>query len=159
MQSITKQEVRKTIGTILRNIAPESRISQSTLITSKLLSLNVYKEASSVAMYLSMKTEVETQLIMDDCFISKKKVLVPKILTDHEFELVTLQSKEEVESLQKDKWGIPIPQYNDSNRMVLHPETTPSVIIVPGVAFDSKCKRMGHGKGFYGNHDGPCFIV
>ena len=153
MQSITKQEVRKSIGKILRNLSPESRLSQSTLIANKLLSLNVYKEASSVAMYLSMKTEVDTQLIMDDCFISKKKVLVPKILTDHDFELVTLMSKEEVESLQKDKWGIPIPQYDNSNRMIMHPETTPNVIIVPGVAFDSKCKRMGHGKGFYGSFD------
>lgn len=150
MQAISKQEVRKAIGKVLRSISPESRLTQSKNITKQLLSLNEYKEASSVALYLSMKTEVETDLIMEDCFQLKKNVLVPKILTDHEFELVTLQSRDEVENLQKDKWGIPIPSFNDSNRMILHPETTPNIIVVPGVAFDSKCKRMGHGKGFYG---------
>lgn len=150
MQTLTKSEVRKSIGKILRSLSPESRLSQSVAITNQLCALDEYKSAKSVALFLSMKTEVDTHFLMEDCFTNHKNVLVPKILSDCEFELVSLQSQTEVDALPKDKWGIPIPVYDDSTRMILHPETTPEVIVVPGVAFDSSCKRMGHGKGYYG---------
>ena len=99
-----------------------------------------------------MKTEVDTQYIMEDCFREGKNVLVPKIISDCEFELVSLSSQSEVEKLPKDKWGIPIPPFENNNRMIFHPEKTPEVILVPGVSFDAKCKRMGHGKGYYGRN-------
>ena len=150
MQALTKTEVRKAMNKILRNIALENRLSQSKLITSQISALKEFKDATSIAMYLSMKTEVDTEFIMEECFRSGKSVLVPKIISDCEFELVSLSSQSEVEGLPKDKWGIPIPPYEDSNRMIFHPEKTPEVILVPGVAFDANCKRMGHGKGYYG---------
>ena len=56
-------------------------------------------------MYLSMKTEVDTEFIMEECFRYGKSVLVPKIISDCEFELVSLSSQSEVEGLPKDKWG------------------------------------------------------
>ena len=151
MQTLTKQEVRRNMNKILRNIVPENRLRQSKEIANKISSLSIYKEAKSVALFLSMKTEVDTQFIMEDCFNQQKNVLVPKIFSDCEFEMVKLHSKTEVELLPKDKWGIPIPPINDTNRMILHPEITPEVIIVPGVAFDMNGKRLGHGKGYYGN--------
>lgn len=157
MQTLTKQEVRRAMSKLLRNLSPENRSAQSIEVTNRIQSLKVYKEATSVALFLSMKTEVDTQLLIEDCFKSRKTVLVPKIISDSEFELVSLQSQTEIDALPIDKWGIPIPPFDESNRLLFHPDKTPDLIIVPGVAFDSQCQRLGHGKGYYGNS--KCIVM
>ena len=150
MSYLTKQELRKSIRKVLRSISPEVRRYQSNNIFERLQQVLEYQRAKSVGLFLSMKTEVETRPIMEDCFSHGRTVVVPKIISDCEFEWVSLDSTSRLDSLPKDKWGIPIPEYNDANRLLLHPEFTPDVIIVPGVAFDAKCQRLGHGKGYYG---------
>ena len=52
MQALTKTEIRKVMNKILRNIAPENRLSQSKLITSQIRALKEFKDATSIAMYL-----------------------------------------------------------------------------------------------------------
>lgn len=145
-----KSELRKAMNKVLKAISAASRLEASHSIATTVQSIPAYESAKSVAVFLSMKTEVDTTPIMKYCSSQSKTLLVPKIISDCEFELVTLDSYESVDLLPKDKWGIPIPVYDDAHRMIQHPECTPDVIIVPGVAFDKQCQRMGHGKGYYG---------
>ena len=51
----------------------------------------------------------------------------------------------------KSKWGIPEPPKEFSDKAVdaTHLSLVDCVIL-PGVAFDSQCARVGHGKGYYG---------
>ena len=156
MSVLTKPEIRKSMARILKSISPATRISQSENVLKMLQGIPAYRNAKKVALFLSMKTEVETRPIMDDCTENKRTILVPRIISDCEFELVMLESSATVDSLPLDKWGIPIPPLDDVHRMVLHPEFTPDVIIVPGVAFDAKCQRLGHGKGYYGIYGLNC---
>lgn len=150
MSAVTKKDIRKMIGRVVRSLSAESKVEQSVQVFGNIRNLKEYSNAKSVGLYLSMNTEVNTRYIMEDCFQCGKSVIVPKILTDSEFEWVSIDSCSAVDSLPRDKWGIPIPDYNDKNRLLLHPELTPDLIIVPGVAFDSHCQRLGHGKGYYG---------
>lgn len=150
MSVLTKSEVRISMTKILKSITPNARLSQSEHVLEMLRGIPAYLNAKNVALFLSMKTEVETRPIMDDCTQSKRTILVPRIISDCEFEFVMLDSAATVDSLPLDKWGIPIPPFDDVHRMLLHPEFTPDVIIVPGVAFDPHCQRLGHGKGYYG---------
>lgn len=62
-----------------------------------------------------------------------------------------LESEEEVESFPLTKWKIPEP----SEELVLSREDGVlagdiDVVVVPGMAFDARCNRLGHGKGYYG---------
>ena len=150
MSAATKKDLRKLIGRVLRSLSAESKMEQSARILGNIRNLKEYRSAKSVGLYLSMNPEVDTRRIMEDCFDCGKSVIVPKILTDSEFEWVSIDSCSVVDALPRDKWGIPIPEYHDGNRLLLHPELTPDLIIVPGVAFDSHCQRLGHGKGYYG---------
>ncbi len=150
MSVSAKSELRRAMNKVLRSLSAVHRMETSNAISTMLQKIPEYTSAKSVAVFLSMKTEVDTVPIVQYCSSQDKKLLVPKIISDCEFELVTLDSYESVETLPKDKWGIPIPAFDDDHRMIKHPESTPDVIIVPGVAFDRQCQRMGHGKGYYG---------
>lgn len=62
-----------------------------------------------------------------------------------------LQSEEEVSSFPLTKWKIPEP----SAELVLSREDGVvagdiDVVVVPGMAFDAGCNRLGHGRGYYG---------
>ena len=75
-------------------------------------------------------------------------------------DMVSLQSREDYESLKLDKWGIPTPDPDSvtgrsrclSDPNADHeaiPEATLDMMLMPGVAFDEQRRRIGHGKGFY----------
>lgn len=62
-----------------------------------------------------------------------------------------LRSEEEIASFGLTKWKIPEP----SEELVLSREDGVTegdidVVVVPAVAFDSSCNRLGHGRGHYG---------
>lgn len=62
-----------------------------------------------------------------------------------------LRSEEEVGSFPLTKWKIPEP----SEELVLSREDGVfagdiDVVVVPAMAFDKGCNRLGHGRGYYG---------
>lgn len=138
-----------------------------------LTSLPEYVEARRIGIYLSMPTaEISTRAIVLHALQEKKKVFVPYLYkfddSDHKglksaMDMVSLQSPEDYESLQPDLWGIPTPSEETieerdrvlGEKKIGHcnvDETRKEdleMIIMPGVAFDRKLSRLGHGKGFY----------
>ena len=78
-------------------------------------------------------------------------------------DMVALHSKEDYDAFSPDKWGIPTaPKESISKRIqclgghereveVVQEEklNEVNIVIMPGMAFDNKFQRLGHGKGFY----------
>ena len=153
---LSKGKLRKSIIKTLRSITPLRRSQQSNAILHSLVQLPIFGKANPVALFLSMDTEVDTRPLLDNCLRSNKLTVVPRIVSKQEFEWVKIDSSKAIDALPKDHWGIPIPEWTDSTRMVFHPDYTPEMVIVPGVAFDSRCRRLGHGKGFYGKQFARC---
>ena len=140
-----------------------------------LISLPQYKNARQIGIYLSMpKNEVSTREIVLHALRQEKKVFVPftyKVTPSSPnkpkdvMDLVSLHSQDDYESLQLDAWGIPTPSResvwerntcleDDEITIKQTPRREPShvhldMIIMPGMAFDKKLGRLGHGKGFY----------
>lgn len=138
-----------------------------------LKSLPEYLEARRVGIYLSMPTaEISTRAIVLHALQERKKVFIPYVYkVDNSdprgmksvMDMVSLQSLEDYESLQPDSWGIPTPgeeTIRERNHVLGEEETGHckmdetrkedlEIIIMPGVAFDRKLSRLGHGKGFY----------
>ena len=122
--------------------------------TDHFLSLPEYQNAKSIGVYLSMPVgELSTSGIVRDALTRGKNVYIPYIHTVEKYsimDMLALESTEELESLQSDKWGIPS----------LHPRQIPGrrncltedgldLIVMPGMAFDEQFRRLGHGKGYY----------
>lgn len=139
------------------------------------MSLPEYKSASRIGIYLSMPTgEISTKAIVLDALQAGKKVFIPYTYVTPSLaaqgpksvmNMVSLQSKEDYESLRPDAWGIPTPSRasvserescldDDEVRSgelagAITSNESLDMVIMPGMAFDKGLARLGHGKGYY----------
>ncbi len=140
-----KDELRKQAHAN-RN-AQENKDDLSRRIVGAFMSLPEYATAETVMFYIDVRSEVRTRNDLELALQSGKTIVVPWCNTDGELELFPLASMEELE----------IGMYRILEpREVLRqlPEKQVNVasldlIMVPGVAFDRRGARMGHGKGYY----------
>jgi len=135
-----KQELRRKIRD-LRAAHTEEQIHQMSLkICERLFSLEEYRKASVIYAYMDCKNEVETGDIIRHALKTGKKVAMPKVLGER-IQFFYIRSLEE--DLEDGYFGIREPKEE-------HPACTEDALLVmPGVAFDEGCHRVGYGGGFY----------
>lgn len=152
-----------------------TNLSIATNAVKTLLAMPEYKAAKRISVYLSMPSgEIATSSIVHEALKEGKRVFIPytyKVKAPKEgqprsiMDMLELQSISDYESLQPDSWGIPTPSLGSiSSRAnsfggmgITDGDTTQEIsvengvdlIIMPGMAFDAKFGRLGHGKGFY----------
>lgn len=135
-----------------------------------MLQLPEYQDAERLSIFLSMPDrEVSTTEIVKDALRQGKTVFVPYIhSTKHNpkeklMDMLQLKDEQDLQNLKPDAWGIPSLSADDvSNRNnarggtgILDDRDAASispildVVFMPGMAFDIRNNRLGHGKGFY----------
>ncbi|TPX37029.1 hypothetical protein SmJEL517_g00825 [Synchytrium microbalum] len=141
------------LGTGLRRTLYELALLAvvANIITQKLLNLPQYITAHNVSVYVSMPTEASTAGIIQDLFQKGKNCYVPQWTSD-EMEMVRVNSWEDYQNLPLNKWNIPEPPHDSHRDKVA--ATDLDLIVMPGLAFDRKGYRMGHGKGYYDRYLG-----
>ena len=73
-----KTALRAKMKVVLSGLSKDDKTAQSAAVTAKLLELPCYQTARSVAVFLSMEDEVDTDMIMEDVLNSGKKCFIPK---------------------------------------------------------------------------------
>ena len=73
-----KKEIRKEILYLRDNL--EERYSKSMIIKDKIMNLDIYKNSNCIALYYSMKSEVDTKELIKESLELGKKVLLPRII-------------------------------------------------------------------------------
>jgi 5-formyltetrahydrofolate cyclo-ligase len=126
--------------------AQENKDELSRDIVARFLALPEFAAARTVMFYLDVRSEVRTRHSLAEALDSGKRIVVPYCV-DGELELFHLERADE---LSVGMYKILEPQ--DALRAL--PEKCVEVeeldlIMVPGVAFDARGARMGHGKGYY----------
>eukprot|EP01006_Ploeotia_vitrea_P021697 TRINITY_DN54128_c0_g1_i1.p1 TRINITY_DN54128_c0_g1~~TRINITY_DN54128_c0_g1_i1.p1 ORF type:complete len:260 (-),score=100.95 TRINITY_DN54128_c0_g1_i1:41-820(-) len=155
-----KKVLRRVVGRVLRALSAGQVAAQSEAIARRLVELRAFREAKGVCVYLSMpKGEVDTTAVVKAIFDAGKRCFVPRIASKTEIQMVEVHSLEQIESLPRDSWGIPIPPAptstssatDDSKQQAIEATecTDMSFIVMPGVAFDRTMNRLGHGAGYY----------
>lgn len=123
------------------------RDALSRRVWDRLESLPEYRKAQTVLYYVDAHGEVETQAVLrTELACGKRRVGVPFCVGD-ELELFRLENMDE---LVRCAFGIlePKPELRDL------PEKRMSIdqfdlVVVPGVAFDRRGGRVGHGRAYY----------
>lgn len=161
-------EIKKQIRTRIRNeraaLNPKMRQAFSDKIFEQIISHPLYRHAGEIYCYVSFVEEVSTEKLISYSLKMGKKVAVPKIIVDNfaakenisdlQEKSVTFKQKRKMEfyyiegtdELSEGYFGIMEP-----------PEKTPAcgdnvLVVMPGVAFDRQCNRIGYGKGFYDSY-------
>jgi len=144
-----KKVLRKQLDKLLKTISENELVYQSNEIFKHVISLKEYQECKNISIYLHMpKGEVRTESLLKHALKTGKNCYVPYIISNTEMEMVKLNSWEEFLSYPKSKWGYPEPSGMTEDSTALKEEGL-DLIIVPGMAFDLKGNRLGHGKGYY----------
>lgn len=140
----SKEEIRKKTLSKRNQLSEKDRVMFSWIIFNKLLESEEYKKADRIAVYYPVGSEAQTLDIIRDALINKKKVGLPRVINDNEIKFYQIMEKslEEVE-FTKGKYGI---MENIDSTVELDPI---DLLIIPGVAFDDECNRIGYGKGYY----------
>lgn len=152
--ALLKQSLRDQMKQRLKVLSAEEMALQSIRITERLSTLPAWQSARSISCYISMPSgEVQTRGVLEQAKkVGNKKLFVPKVLGAKSADMVMLEVKDiaEIGQYPKSKWGIP-------ESPVDGPDVTfdgvIDLVVVPGVAFDASCHRVGHGKGYY-----DCFL-
>ncbi|MDO5446753.1 MAG: 5-formyltetrahydrofolate cyclo-ligase [Prevotellaceae bacterium] len=135
-----KSKLRKSIKALKDSYSDAELAALSRSIVAEIMADADVKKAKVIAAYYSLPDEVCTHQLVDKLSRQGKTVLLPAIV-DGDLELHQYQSAT----------AMVIGEYN-----ILEPDGSAftaldkiDLILVPGMAFDSKGNRLGRGKGYY----------
>ncbi len=142
----TKEELRRKILFYRRNLSSKEVKEKSELISHIVFSLPVYKFCERLFIYMpDNKGEVDTRPIIHFALQEGKQVWLPRVNRD---DLIWhLVDKDKLSRLESNKWGIPepLPDWEPMTDKII----SKTICIVPGIAFDRRGYRIGHGKGYF----------
>lgn len=140
-----KREFRKKVISERKKQSPEFISKNSSIIVDKVLQMDCIKKAKTIMLYLDFNNEVQTDDLINK-LISLRKTVASPITLKEEKKLIPTQ----ITDLKK---GIKIGAYNirEPKLECSHPIDIKDidVVIVPAVAYDTNCYRLGYGGGFY----------
>lgn len=126
--------------------AQENKDELSQTIVERFVALPEYQRAKTVMFYVDVRSEVRTRHYFATALTHGKRIVVPYCV-DGELELFHLESMDE---LSVGMYKILEPREDlrtVATKRIAVEEL--DLIMVPGVAFDRRGGRTGHGKGYY----------
>ena len=93
-----KNEVRQLIMNRRHELSDEDIEMQSELIIDRLKKSDIYKTSENVFLYMSYNREVDTYMLLSQCFMDGKKVYAPKVLSKTQMEFYCLSDENDLVS-------------------------------------------------------------
>ncbi|BAL82465.1 putative 5-formyltetrahydrofolate cyclo-ligase [Selenomonas ruminantium subsp. lactilytica TAM6421] len=138
-----KKALRSKILAARRELKEAYRQKASQRMIDVFCALPDFKAPKTVLCYASMADEVQLKPLVERFLAAGVTVAMPHVIGKGQMEAVTLAS---LDNLVEGEYGILTPDL--AKGKVVPPEQL-DLIIVPGVAFDTRGERLGMGAGFY----------
>ncbi|MBQ9336708.1 MAG: 5-formyltetrahydrofolate cyclo-ligase [Lentisphaeria bacterium] len=140
-----KQILRREKLHARKSLAPEYRETADLSIRNQLGSLPEFRQAAAVAAYASDGTEPDLIPLLREARREGKTICFPRWReNESRYEMAAADADFR---LTEGKWKMPEPPADAP--AVPDSMLENAVWLVPGVAFDPDCRRLGRGKGFY----------
>lgn len=120
----------------------KERKNKENQITNRIINLEEYEKCSEIYIYISKDNEVDTKNIINLSFKYNKKVAIP-YCDNNCLKFFYIDSFEDV---HKGRYNIYEP---NTEYCQIAQQSVDTICIVPGICFDTKGYRLGHGKGLY----------
>lgn len=142
-----KTALRKHIISLRDALSGETRRAYSEIITRKILSLEVYRNARVVMAYMTFGSEFETGGLIKAALAEGKEVALPKVNRKQRGIMDLYLVHDLARDLEPGVWGIPEPRPETCKLMM--DLSGIDFILAPGVAFGRGGERLGYGGGYY----------
>ena len=139
---MNKKEIRKAFFDIRDSIARVERKEFNKDIFSNFINSTFIRKYDLFLIYVSVKSEVDTLVIIDYLLKTDKKVAVPHC----DGNVMSFYIIKSINDLVDGVFGIPSVDISKSERVENFDK---ALCIVPGVSFDNNFNRLGYGGGYY----------
>jgi len=137
-----RQNIRNQIRAARRRLEPVFVKNASSAIQHKALNLAEWHNAIKICCYLAMPVEVQTDAIIQKCRTERKTLFVPAFQSALRKYLPALFDPDSEIGLGRFNILEPVhPKWIKAQKIDL--------VFVPGLAFDRRGGRLGHGGGYY----------
>lgn len=144
---IDPKQIRKDLLAQRNTLSPDELKEKSALITKTLLELESIKNSKTIFVYVSFRSEVNTEELIDTLIRMGKNVTVPITrVKEKRLDAISIQSRSE--DLVPGYCDIPEPKAELYPEQSVSPEQI-DVILLPGSVFDERGGRFGYGGGYY----------
>lgn len=140
-----KGEIRKSVLAKRNALKKKDHGKKSKQIMERLFDFANFLEAKTVLFYLSTKSEVTTDEMILKAIEHKKAVAVPYVDTQ-EKDIIPYKIEDLEQDVTTGYRGIREPIIQRCKHV---PVEYINLAIIPGIAFDERGGRIGHGTGFY----------
>ncbi len=139
-----KNKIRKNLLKRRDAITPEQKILKESAIEERLLCLDAFKQAKSILLYVSFRSEVDTRSYLNDVIKQNKKLILPAVDSKHG--KLNLYEVRDISELEPGYMGILEPCARAGMSVTLKDI---DLVIIPGTGFDRDGNRLGYGGGYY----------
>lgn len=140
-----KNSIRSSILARLRSQTKRERRQKSQEIKRRLFKTDCFKAAHTIMFYVSLGYEVDTWGMIEEALKLGKRVMVP-VTVKRTKRLIPSEITGPTRQLRKSNFGVYEPKQEHIKAV---PLDAIDMVIVPGIAFDRKGNRIGHGKGYF----------
>lgn len=148
VENITKEKnkIRSLFKNIRSNLPSNFVEKKSAIIYKKFLKIVNIKKFDSICVYVDFNNEVSTKNIINYAIKNNIKVSIPYIVDEYKMRLKYIKDYDkDINRNTKFGNGEPFDYCKDSSIREV------SMFIIPALAFDEYCNRLGFGKGYYDN--------
>lgn len=141
--ALQKANLRQAMRAAMKALPPQERQRQSRLASGRLCDLPQFQAAGLILAYRAMPHECDPALALEAAQARGKRVAFPLCGPAYSLRLFVPLEKD---AFRQGVYGIwePIPEKCEEVRPM-----DLDFIILPGVAFDRSCNRLGNGAGYY----------
>lgn len=142
-----KNKLREVLKSKRNSLPDDEVIGMSKAIKSQILELDIYKNSSNLLSFISFAKEVDTKELIISSLDCYKNIYAPRIVKKN-MEFYKIYN---LEDLITSKFGVSEPVPDSNNLFALNGDSLRenTIMIIPGLAFDSMGNRLGYGKGYY----------
>lgn len=134
---MNKTEIRRSIKKQKLNIPQKERELAANIVMKQIELLPQFASAKNILLYNALPDELPTECMLNK-WSNSKNLFLPAVAGDN---LIIKKYNNEFVSIGA--FGIIEPIGDEVDINII------DFIVVPGVAFDKKCNRLGRGKGYY----------
>ncbi len=151
-----KNKIRTLFKSLRKNLEPDFVEKRSAIIYKKFLKIVNLNKFNSICVYVDFDNEVSTKNIINYAIKNNIKVSIPYIVDKYKMKLKYIKDYDK-DINRNTKFGNGEPFDYCKNASIKEI----SMFIIPALAFDEYCNRLGFGKGYYDNIlklNKKCFI-